>query len=105
MPEPKDAKDKGAGPGPRASRPRRRVEPSRQSVRAAEPDDENDDDGGESAVHVAFENGRFAGGLAPTPELYALAREQWYRLPGAVVRPSMAAAVGDLPSGEAQLPG
>jgi hypothetical protein len=44
------------------------------------------DDPGE---HLEIERRRFAGGLPPTPELYALAREQWYRLPGALVRPSM----------------
>ena len=47
---------------------------------------------------------RFAGGLTPTPELYALAREQWHRMPGVVVRSSMDPVVGDQPSGEAQLP-
>jgi hypothetical protein len=40
-----------------------------------------------------IERRRFAGGPAPTPELYALAREQWYRLPGAVVRPFMGPVV------------
>jgi hypothetical protein len=44
--------------------------------------------------HLKIERRRFAGGLPPTPELYALAREQWYRLPGAVVRPSMDPGVG-----------
>jgi len=39
--------------------------------------------------HLEIERRRFHGGLTPTPELYALAREQWYRLPGALVRPSM----------------
>jgi hypothetical protein len=43
--------------------------------------------------HLEIERRRFAGGLAPTPELYALAREQWYRLPGAIVRPSMDPAI------------
>jgi hypothetical protein len=44
--------------------------------------------------HHRIERHRFAGGLAPTPDRYALAREQWSRLPGAVVRPSMNPAVG-----------
>jgi hypothetical protein len=104
MPEPKDAKDRGKRQKPedRASRPRRRGEPSRESVR------------GGHAVRLEMERRRFAGGeierrrsaghLAPTPELYALAREQWYRLPGVVVRPSMAPVVGDSASGKAQLP-
>jgi hypothetical protein len=47
------------------------------------------------AEHLQIERRRFAGGLPPTPELYALAREQWYRLPGVVVRPSMDPVVGD----------
>lgn len=45
------------------------------------------------AEHLEIERRRFAAGLLPTPELYALAREQWYRLPGAVVRPSTAPGV------------
>ena len=39
--------------------------------------------------HHRVEKHRFAGGLPATPERYALAREQWNRLPGAIVRPSM----------------
>jgi hypothetical protein len=39
--------------------------------------------------HLEIERRRFSGGLPPTPERYALAREQWYRLPGVLVRPSM----------------
>ncbi|SAL79982.1 hypothetical protein [Caballeronia telluris] len=39
--------------------------------------------------HLEIERHRFLGGLPPTPERYALAREQWYQLPGALVRPSM----------------
>jgi hypothetical protein len=57
------------------------------------------------AEHLEIERRRFAGGLAPTPELYALAREQWYRLPGALVRPSMDPVVGEPASGEAQSAG
>ena len=49
------------------------------------------------AEHLEIERRRFAGGLPPTPELYARAREQWYRLPGALVRPSMDPVVGDRP--------
>ena len=33
--------------------------------------------------HHRVEKHRFAGGLPATPERYALAREQWNRLPGA----------------------
>jgi hypothetical protein len=39
--------------------------------------------------HRAIEERRFGGSLPATPERYAQAREQWYELPGAVVRPSM----------------
>ena len=45
--------------------------------------------------HLEIERRRFAGGLQPTPELYALAREQWYGLPGVFVRPSMDTVVAD----------
>lgn len=51
--------------------------------------------------HLEIERRRFAGGLPPTPERYALAREQWYRLPGVVQRPSMDPAVGTPPADEA----
>ena len=52
--------------------------------------------------HLEIERRRFAGGLPPTPERYALAREQWYRLPGVLVRPSMDPVVGDPASSDAQ---
>ena len=55
--------------------------------------------------HHRIEQRRFEGGLPATPELYARAREQWYRLPGAVVRPSMDPVVGDPTSGEPNPPG
>ena len=55
--------------------------------------------------HLEIERRRFAGGLPPTPELYALAREQWYRLPGVLVRPSMDPVVGEPASGDTQPPG
>jgi hypothetical protein len=54
--------------------------------------------------HSRIERRRFEGGLPATPELYARAREQWYRLPGAVVRPSMNSGVSDPFSGEPQSP-
>lgn len=50
--------------------------------------------------HLEIERRRFRGGLPPTPEMYAQAREQWYRLPGSVVRPSMDPVVGDSAPGE-----
>jgi hypothetical protein len=55
--------------------------------------------------HSRIEKRRFEGGLPATPELYARAREQWYRLPGAVVRPSMNPGIGDPSSGEPRPPG
>lgn len=54
--------------------------------------------------HHRVEKRRFAGGLPATPERYALAREQWYRIPGAVVRPSTAPGFG-APAPEPQSPG
>ena len=54
--------------------------------------------------HRKIERRRFRGGLPATPELYARAREQWYRLPGSVVRPPMNPVVGDHAPGEQQPP-
>jgi hypothetical protein len=54
--------------------------------------------------HREIENLRFQGGLTPTAELYARAREQWYRLSGSVVRPSMNPILGDSPTGQQDLP-
>jgi hypothetical protein len=48
------------------------------------------DDPGE---HREIERRRFVGSLEPTPERYAHAREQWYRLPGSLVRPPMDPAI------------
>ena len=47
--------------------------------------EEYDDPG----AHKQIERNRFRGGLPATSEMYARAREQWYRLPGSLVRPSM----------------
>jgi hypothetical protein len=54
------------------------------------------DDGGEGDrqfddpdEHREIEHDRFVGSLPPTRARYARAREQWSRLPGAVVRPPM----------------
>jgi hypothetical protein len=54
--------------------------------------------------HINIERRRFEGGLPPTPELYALAREQWYRLPGSIVRPSMDPSIGDSGTSQPDLP-
>jgi hypothetical protein len=42
-----------------------------------------------NASHIEIEERRFRGGLPPTPELYAQAREQWNQLPGAIVKSPM----------------
>lgn len=61
--------------------------------------------------HLEIERRRFAGGLQPTPDLYAVAREQWYRLPGVFIRPSMDTVVSDqagdaaTPAGQTNAPG
>lgn len=47
--------------------------------------------------HHRVEKHRFIGSLPATPERYALAREQWSRLPGAVVRPSMSPPAPSMP--------
>jgi hypothetical protein len=52
--------------------------------------------------HRAIEERRFQGSLPPTPERYAQAREQWYELPGAVVRPSMDPPVAPAQSATAE---
>ena len=64
-----------------------------------EGEDEEEEEGeyDSPGEHLEIERRRFAGGLPPTPELYALAREQWYRLPGVFVRPSMDPVVGNPP--------
>ena len=54
--------------------------------------------------HLEIERRRFAGGLPPTPERYALAREQWYRLAGVLTRPSMDPVTEKPASGDAQPP-
>ena len=54
--------------------------------------------------HLEIERRRFSGGLPPTPELYALAREQWYRLAGVLTRPSMDPVTGKPTSDDAQPP-
>jgi hypothetical protein len=63
------------------------------------PEDEPYDDPNE---HLEIERQRFQGGLPPTPELYALAREQWNRLPGSPVRPPIDPVNGESGAGEQQ---
>jgi hypothetical protein len=52
--------------------------------------------------HLEIERRRFQGGLPPTPELYARAREQWNRLPGSLVRPPMDPVIGESGASEQQ---
>lgn len=81
--------------------------PSKESHRDPDDSEGNGEDGEDlfdvPEVHREIEKRRFDGGLPPTPELYARAREQWYRLPGSLVRPSMDPVVDDAAPGE-QLP-
>jgi hypothetical protein len=83
---------------PRGGGPRREDDDGERGDRGRErrreherPREERYDDPEE---HHRVEKHRFAGGLPATPERYALAREQWNRLPGAIVRPSMDPGVG-----------
>jgi hypothetical protein len=75
---------------------------SRVSGRAAQHhhDERREEFFDDPAEHLEIETRRFQGGLLPTPELYALAREQWYRLPGSVVRPSMDPSITDTAAGQ-----
>jgi hypothetical protein len=92
-----------------ASRPGRRG-----ASRGGDDDGDRDDHGHEGhhehepyddpSEHLEIEQRRFAVGLPPTPELYALAREQWYRLAGVLTRPSMDPVTGKPASGDAQPP-
>ena len=50
-----------------------------------------------NASHIEIEERRFRGGLTPTPDLYALARDQWNQLPGSVVRSPMDPGAGNPP--------
>ncbi len=54
--------------------------------------------------HHRIEKHRFIGSLPATPERYALAREQWSRLPGAVVRPSMSPPAPNNPEPPDEVP-
>ncbi|MGH7484648.1 MAG: hypothetical protein ACREMY_03460 [bacterium] len=51
-----------------------------------------------NASHIEIEERRFRGGLPPTPELYARARDQWNQLPGSVVRSPMDPVAGNPPT-------
>ena len=64
----------------------------------------DDDPEQERLAHLELEKRRFHGGLPATPELYARAREQWYRLPGSLVRPPMDVVVGNPSTGQKTAP-
>jgi|ERR1700729_145591 len=91
--------------GPRDEGDRERGDRERERHHDRKPEYEYGYEYDDPAEHLEIERRRFAGGLPPTPQLYALAREQWYRLPGVLVRPSMDPVVGDPDSDEAQTPG
>ena len=55
--------------------------------------------------HLEIERRKFSGGLPPTPEMYARAREQWYRLPGSLVRPPMDPVIVEPSADEQPAPG
>jgi hypothetical protein len=88
------------GGGPRREDDRDRGEPEQERHPEREHERELHDD---VRAHHRIEKRRFAGGHRPTPERYALAREQWNRLPGAIVRPSMDPGAG-APTPEPQSP-
>jgi hypothetical protein len=67
-------------------------EPERHRGDGSSDEDEEYDNPGE---HLEIERQRFSDGLQPTPELYALAREQWHRLPGVLAAPSMDPVTGE----------
>ena len=77
---------------------------------ASQPDYDGHEGNGQDSFddpeeHRKIERRRFHGGLPATPELYARAREQWYRLPGSLVRPSMDPVAGNPSTGQRAAPG
>jgi hypothetical protein len=79
---------RGRGGGPRG-RNAGRDRDDRERERGREHEREERELCDDPEEHHRVEKHRFVGSLPATPERYALAREQWSRLPGAVVRPSM----------------
>jgi hypothetical protein len=77
-------------------------EPERNREGGSSDEDEEYDNPSE---HLEIERRRFSGGLQPTPELYALARERWHRLPGVLARSSMDPVIGEPASRDTQPPG
>jgi hypothetical protein len=60
-----------------------------------EPNDREEHD--DPREHREIEQRRFIGGEPPTAELYARARAQWSRLPGALARPSTSTPQDETP--------
>lgn len=87
MPEAKDEHERPE-PEHRASRPRRRGQPARQSSRGRDRDDDRgrkpDPVGRDFAVFLKIRGARWLGSEPPTAEAYAHALQQWRQLPGAV---------------------
>jgi hypothetical protein len=80
MPKAKDEHERPE-PEPRASRPRRRGLPSRESARDREG---NTPDEGGGAAFSKVRGARWLGSEPPTAEAYARALAQWRQLPGAI---------------------
>lgn len=70
-----------------AKAPRNRTGGSQDDYDGRDPHDREPVD--DPDEHLEIERRRFRGGLPPTPELYARAREQWKTLPGALAKPPM----------------
>ena len=91
---------------PKRSRVKKAAKRSRESKRDYDGHEGNErepyDDPEE---HLEIERQRFRGGVPPTPEMYARAREQWYRLPGSLVRPPMDPVVGESSGDDQPAPG
>jgi len=83
--------------------PHDRSRESQRDHKRPEPDGREPYDDPEE--HLEIERQRFRGGLPPTSERYARAREQWYRLPGSLVRPPMDPVIGESGASEQQPPG
>ncbi len=82
----------------------------RNRAKGSDPDDDGHEGDGREPYddpeeHLEIERRRFRGGLPPTPQLYARARDQWHRLPGALVRSSMDTAVAEPVPAEQPPPG
>jgi hypothetical protein len=81
------AKDEHERPEPesRASRPRRRGLPSRESVRADDGEGNTPDEREANAgTFLKVRGARWLGSEPPTAEAYARALAQWRQLPGAI---------------------